>query len=816
MTGIYQPLNQSLEKANRHHHENATCPKCRVGEQYVGTEWVKRGEFSRLDHFGWPLAFDAETGDVLFLSNYCHNLTIGSTGTGKTEVYIKNAIRLMAELPDKLKPSFLITDQKGDLGEEMIPVLQQNGYTTFAMNMKSPYFSCHYNFLLPLYDRYMEAHRLKCDLEEERIGKVLYGVEYGSEDEARQMAYCISQDNLDFVERSIAELSHIIIPSNKPQDETWYAGARNVLEAAIWGLLYDALEPELTGITRERFTLATLLSVTRHTDEDCEELIEWLKNVPDNACVKSAISGVLDIRAKVTRDGYISTLQSAVAVFNAAAIGAITSTENSLDLHEIVKGEKPFAVVLITDDRQKATNNVAALFLNNFLNEAMEEADRRSTHALSRDLVIMADEFANMPALPDLDKRITTLRSRRVWLMMAIQSIQQLDKVYTPDVSGIVQDNCDLNLFLGCNNDDTKERFSRSMGSHLGVKTSYSIYNDGAMSVQKGSENVPLVKKSDLDALQLGELYVRARRAQNLQTCITPYFIWAKGGPRADLRGGHFFAYDAAAHFYDVNTRKETEKRLRREQARKEAEERKKKGENAGNSFFSNHTEDESPLARRFRTLRNQSKEGQISDFDDFDEDAEVGRDSFLSKVMDGLIIGRATSDDSVSLLPRDGEKLLAQHGVRIEARKEGGWSIYADISGLKYTVEKDTASEQYSPRKWYEYKVDGKTFRANCSDSMRGFVLAKLYGILQGPRGCSREKLSKVGADHLACVFRAALDGNAQMQRTEMLEKLRNMARLLENGEDWYILAAVHQTIEAVEQMSDALFDVVKNRILK
>ena len=789
MTGIYQPLNQSLEKANRLHHENATCPRCESGQQYSGTEWVKREEFSRLDHFGWPLAFNAETGEVLFLSDYCHNLTIGSTGTGKTEVYVKNAIRLMAELPDHLKPSFLITDQKGDLGEQMVPVLEKNGYTVFVMNMKSPYYSCHYNFLLPVYDRYIEGFRLKEDLDHDRIDRVVNGVEYPDKETARQAAYCLSQENLEFVERGIVELAHIVVPSYKAQDETWYSGARTILQAVIWGLLHDAQEPELTGITRDKFTLATVLGVTRHTDSGCDELIDWLRKVPNNACVETAISGVLNIKAQVTRDGYISTLQSATAIYNAASIGAITATKNSLDLHEIAMGDKPFAVVLITDDRQKATNNVAAMLLNNFINEAVDIADRNPNHALSRNFLIMADEFANMPALPNLENRITTLRSRRVWLMMAIQSIQQLDKVYTHDVSSIVQDNCDLNLFLGCNNDATKDSFARSMGRHLGVKTSYSIQNDGAMAVQKGSENVPLVKKSDLDAMQLGEIYVRARRAQNLLTTITPYFIWAKGDPCADLRGGNFCPYDPALYAYDLETRERKERELRREQEQRE---------DAGTRLSRFFGDSSRTNGRRFSTLAGERREGEGA------VEGE-GASRFVT----------AKPTDRVSPFPRDGEKLFARYGVRIEARKEGGWSIFADLSALKHAIETPEEDQKGAGDRWYEYRTADKRFSATCSDSMRAYVLARLYSILQGPVNATKELLLENGSKNLSCVFRLALENKSDMTREEMLARLQRMATIFEESEDWYMLTTIRQTYRGVEKMSDAMFGLVKRHYI-
>jgi hypothetical protein len=111
---------------------------------------------------------------------------------------------------------------------------------------------------------------------------------------------------------------------------------------------------------------------------------------------------------------------------------------------------------------------------------------------------------------------------------------------------------------------------------------------------------------------------------------------------------------------------------------------------------------------------------------------------------------------------------------------------------------------------------VEGKTFRATCSDSMRVFVLARLYAILQGPVNFTKEMILENGAKDLACVFRIALENKADMKREEMLERLQRMAAVFEESEDWYMLVAVRNTHKAVENMSDVLFGMVKSRYVK
>ena len=108
---------------------------------------------------------------------------------------------------------------------------------------------------------------------------------------------------------------------------------------------------------------------------------------------------------------------------------------------------------------------------------------------------------------------------------MAIQSNQQLDMVYGTNQMEILRDNCDLQIFIGCNNDKTKEEFAHSMGQTIGSITSFAISNDGSISAQKQSNNVPVVRRSDLDALELGEFYIRSRKSQNMRSRMTPYFM---------------------------------------------------------------------------------------------------------------------------------------------------------------------------------------------------------------------------------------------------------------------------------------------------
>ena len=547
---INASITRSLEKENSSFHEESRCDLCRPGLAVRRGIWTTYADLPKATQGGIPVFYD---GENILLVPYSHTLVTGSTGTGKSEVIYKNQLKLLGNLPSEIRPSFLVTDLKGDISEMQAEYLRALGYRVLIFDMRNPYRSARYNFLLQIYDDYQEAHAIDKALKANEIGKEFDGEEFSSVRAAKDAAYCKKLSLLDDVERSITELAHIMIPVDDPKDRMWIVGARTMLKAIIYTMLRDSEFPD-HGMTREKFTIANVCRASYSTRDDCDDLVTWLRQAEDILCVKNAIAANYKISAKVTRDGYISTLNTSLGDYTSHSIASLTATSDEINLREVASSRDPYAIFVITDDRQKATNGICMLLINNLINELIAAADRSPAHSLARDFIILADEFANMPELPNISGKITTLRSRRIWMMMAIQSVQQLRMVYGPDVAEIIGDNCDLHLFIGCNNDETKAKFAASMGQRLGVKTSFNLQNDNSVSVSKGTENVPVIRKSDLDILELGQFYIRSRQTQNMLSEMVPFFRQShEAEPRlAPSRVRRFDPNDNVFDIYEV------------------------------------------------------------------------------------------------------------------------------------------------------------------------------------------------------------------------------------------------------------------------
>lgn len=59
------------------------------------------------------------------------------------------------------------------------------------------------------------------------------------------------------------------------------------------------------------------------------------------------------------------------------------------------------------------------------------------------------DDFASSAVIPDFDKVISVIRSRDIAVSLIIQSLSQLESMYTPAVSRTIINNCDHILYLG-------------------------------------------------------------------------------------------------------------------------------------------------------------------------------------------------------------------------------------------------------------------------------------------------------------------------------------------------------------------------------
>lgn len=119
----------------------------------------------------------------------------------------------------------------------------------------------------------------------------------------------------------------------------------------------------------------------------------------------------------------------------------------------------------------------------------------------------MLDEFGNFPALRDFDTTISACAGRNIYFTLVIQSYAQLNNVYGKDVAEIILDNLNVKIFLGSNNYDTLQQFSRECGEMTRISP-LSALNGSGSEIEHYDyelETIPLITRSRLSCFEPGE-----------------------------------------------------------------------------------------------------------------------------------------------------------------------------------------------------------------------------------------------------------------------------------------------------------------------
>ena len=101
-------------------------------------------ELYKVNIEGWPIHTQliGKRMKVYFGPKY-HMLIIGATGSGKTETFVHPAIQILSE--SKTKPSFFITDTKGEIYATHSKKLEADGYDIKVVDLTDPYRSTQWN-----------------------------------------------------------------------------------------------------------------------------------------------------------------------------------------------------------------------------------------------------------------------------------------------------------------------------------------------------------------------------------------------------------------------------------------------------------------------------------------------------------------------------------------------------------------------------------------------------------------------------------------------------------------------------------------------
>jgi len=375
-------------------------------------------------------------------------LVVGGSGSGKTRFFIKPNLLQMHS-------SYVVTDPKGTVVNEVGNALLKNGYDIKIFNTINFKKSMHYN----------------------------------------PFAYVHS-------EKDILKLVTTLIANTKGEgkggDEFWEKAEKLLYSALIGYIHYEAPEEE------QNFT--TLLEMinameVREDDEEFKNPVDLMfdelaERDPDHFAVRQYLK--FKLAAGKTSKSILVSCGARLAPFDIKELREITAYD---ELELDMLGDKKTALFLIMSDTDATFNFLISMVYTQLFNLLCEKADDVYGGRLPIHVRCLIDEMANIGQIPNLEKLMATIRSREISAALVLQAKSQLKAIYKDNADTIIG-NCDSQIFLGGSEQTTLKDLNATLG-----KETIDMYNTGETRGQSQSYNMNYQKLGH-DLMSIDELAV--------------------------------------------------------------------------------------------------------------------------------------------------------------------------------------------------------------------------------------------------------------------------------------------------------------------
>ena len=442
-----------------------------------------------------------------------HVGVIAATRMGKTTQYVIPSILSFSRA--KNKRSMVISDPKGELYRLLSQTLRDEGYKVKLINFRDFLHSEYWNPLTPIFDKYIKAYHLEDEVEvvqtERGLRNKFLGVVY--EDQARLDTAIKQMKNvaMEDVANEVDNLATRFIAIDSPREPYWSESARDLLKAGVWAMLEDINPPEgIVPINRDTFSFKTLLSImdnmrdeegTYYNDEG------YFSDRPQDSRAYILAKNCILENGRPTRKCIVSQFNTGLSIFKTSTVKLLTSC-NSFSFDELTDESQPVAVFVSYMDELKTHYKIISSFVQSAYNHLIQYANNKPSGKLDTPFYFILDEFGNFPAITDFETVISACGGRNIFFILILQSYAQLNNVYGRDIAEIIRDNLNVHTFIGSNNPPTLSDFSRECGEFTRIAPISALNGSNKEIEHYNIETIPLVPKSMLSRLQVGECIV--------------------------------------------------------------------------------------------------------------------------------------------------------------------------------------------------------------------------------------------------------------------------------------------------------------------
>ncbi len=339
-----------------------------------------------------------------------HIAIFGASGTLKSRAIIRNALFQAM----KRGESVIITDSKGEMYSDTSELFKSAGYDVKVFNLVNPEHGDSWN--------------------------------------------CMSDLDGDTLMAQV--LTNVIIgnTSSGKGDHFWDNGEGNLLKALI--LLVDqdrSRSPDMKHLT------AVYQLLTQNSEKQLTAMFEKLPfshpaRAPYNLFAQSS---------DTVKSGIILGLGTRLQVLQNQSVQRITSRS---DIELIAPAKRKCVYYIILSDQDTTMAFLSSLFFSCMFIKLSRFADSQKEGKCIVPVNLILDEFNNVGRIggaedgSDFARSLSVVRSRDIRVMLAVQSLGQLQNRYPNNLWSEIVGNCDIQLMMGCTDDVTAEFVSARSG----------------------------------------------------------------------------------------------------------------------------------------------------------------------------------------------------------------------------------------------------------------------------------------------------------------------------------------------------------------
>lgn len=413
--------------------------------------------------------------------------------------------------------SFLALDTKGDLARNYGAITTKYyGYHVAVIDLRNPTRSDGYN-LLTLINRYMDICReqptnLAARAKAKKCAKILAKTIINPEGDA----------------------------SNYGQNAFFYDAAEGLLTAVVL-LLAEYLPPTDEHPQERRhivsvFKLVQDLLASSKTAKGKNGFQVLMDALPDTHKARWFTGAALN-SAEQAMASVMSTVLSRLNAFLDSELEQVLCFDSAIDA-ELFASQKS-AIFLVLPEEAPSKNFMAGLMIQTLSRELFSVADENGGKLPNR-VVLFCDELGTMPAF-DILPLFSAGRSRKLTLVLIIQSLAQMEKNYGKEGAEIIIDNCQDTIFGGFSpNSQIAEVLSKALGSRTVMSGSVSK-GGGKDSASRSLQMMerPLMTPDELKSIPKGQFVIMKTGTHPMQTRLRLFLEWGISFGDPYLLGPH-------------------------------------------------------------------------------------------------------------------------------------------------------------------------------------------------------------------------------------------------------------------------------------